>query len=211
MISRIEGELISVGDGRAELQCGPVAHELFIPAADAEPLAALIGETVAFHTLEYLESQGQGASYVPRLIGFRSAPERAFFELFTTVKGVGTRKALRALRLPFGTIAEAIAAKDVDLLLTLPEIGPRTAETIVAELRGKVDQFVELKPTGAGLAGAGAGEKLSLIQDAVVMLTMLGESKMRARQLIDRALVADATLETPEALVAAVYRLRDQG
>jgi hypothetical protein len=117
-----------------------------VPAADEPRLVPLIGHRVEFHALHYLESHGQGSSFVPRLIGFGSTEERAFFELLTTVKGLGMRKALRALRLPYQAVARAIAAEDLEVLTSLPEIGRRTAQTMVAELGGKVDRFLELKP-----------------------------------------------------------------
>lgn len=209
MINRIEGLLDSVtDDGRALLRCDHIVYELFIPGADQQRLATMLGEQVSFHTLHYLEGRDQGAAYMPRLIGFSSPADRAFFELFTTVKGIGNRKALRALQLPFGTIAAAIAEKDVDLLKSLPEIGKRTAETIVAELHGKVDRFVELKPLPVEAGSAAAGRS-SLINDAVAVLTQLGEQKLLARQLVDRALAADSTLDSPEALVAAAFRLKE--
>jgi Holliday junction DNA helicase RuvA len=149
MISRIEGELLAMTDGRAMIACGQIAYEILVPGFDQQRLAARVGQAMSFHTLHYLESQGPNGPFIPRLIGFASADDRAFFELFTTVKGMGNRKALRALQLPCGAVAGAIADKDVDLLKSLPEIGKRTAETIVAELSGKVDRFVEVKLTGA--------------------------------------------------------------
>jgi Holliday junction DNA helicase RuvA len=209
MISRIEGLLESVtDDGRALLRCDHIIYELFIPGADQQRLATMIGERVSFHTLHYLEGRDQGAAYMPRLIGFSTPEDRAFFELFTTVKGIGNRKALRALQLPFGAVAAAIAERDIDLLKSLPEIGRRTAETIVAELHGKVNRFVELKPLPAEAGSAHAG-RASLVNDAVAVLAQLGEQKLTARQLVDRALAADSTLDSPEALVAAAFRLKE--
>lgn len=212
MINRIEGELEAVTeDGRALLVCDHLTYELLIPGADQQRLSTMLGERVMFHTLHYLENRDQGAAYMPRLIGFSSPEDRSFFELFTTVKGIGNRKALRALQLPFGAIAAAIAERDVDLLKSLPEIGKRTAETIVAELNGKVDRFVELKPERSAAAGASAHDspKNTLIRDAVAVLVQLGEQKLQARQLVDRALSADATLTTAEAVVAAAFRLKE--
>lgn len=213
MINRIEGKLLAItDDGRALLQCDHLTYELFVPGADQQRLAAMVGETIAFHTLHYMESQGQGASYIPRLIGFASPQDRAFFELFTTVKGIGNRKALRALQVPFGTVATAIAEKDVDLLRSLPEIGKRTAETIVAELHGKVDHYIEVKPMGAADRATGPDAvRSALIRDAVAVLMQLGEQKLIARQLVDRALIADATLDSAEVLVAAAFRLKEFG
>jgi len=212
MISRIEGELVELTDGRAMIACGAVTYEVLVPGYDQQRLATLVGGPCAVHTLHYLEAQGPTGPFVPRLIGFATPEERAFFELFTTVKGMGNRKALRALQLPCGAVAGAIAEKDLDLLKSLPEIGKRTAETIVAELSGKVDRFVEVKPTpGASRPGAAAGlsdARSQLIRDAVAVLVQLGESKLVARQLVDRALAADKTLATADQLMAAALRLK---
>ena len=104
MISRIEGDLRGVEEGAVELACGSLTYTLMVPAADVERLAGLVGDRVGFHTLQYLESHGQGSSFLPRLLGFASAEQRAFFELLTTVKGLGMRKALRAMRLPYQSV-----------------------------------------------------------------------------------------------------------
>ncbi|MBT8484728.1 MAG: hypothetical protein HKO59_11515 [Phycisphaerales bacterium] len=209
MISRIEGKLVAVGEGRAQVETSVLTVELFVPAADEQRLHARLGETLDFHTLCYLEGQGQGNTFIPRLIGFTSGSERAFFELFTTVKGLGNRRALRALALPFDTIAQAIAARDVDILKSLPEVGPRTAETIVAELHGKVDRFVEVKPLDGELPDGVGVSQSGLARDAVAMLTQLGESAVAARQLVTRVINADPAIDTPEDLVAAAYRLKE--
>jgi len=198
-------------DGAALVQCGDhLTYELLVPGADQQRLATMIGESVTFHTLHYLENANQGAAYLPRLIGFTSPSDREFFELFTTVKGIGNRKALRALQIPFADVASAISQKDADLLKSLPEIGKRTAETIIVELHGKVDHFVEVKFT-AGVSGRGgsADPRSAMINDAVAVLVQLGEVKLFARQLVDRALAADPELTTADALVAAAFRLRE--
>jgi Holliday junction DNA helicase RuvA len=209
MIRGIEGRIVAVEAGFVLVRCDHLVYELLIPAADAQRLGAMIGETAAFHTLHYMEGSGQGATFTPRLIGFESAADRAFFELFTTVKGVGNRKALRALALPVSAIAEAIAGRDADLLKSLPEIGKRTAETIIAELHGKVDRFIEFKPAAEGEAAPESATQVALMQDAVGVLTQLGEPKLQARQLVERAITADPTIDTADALVAAAYRLKE--
>jgi Holliday junction resolvasome RuvABC DNA-binding subunit len=90
-------------------------------------------------------------------------------------------------------------------------VGRRTAQTIVTELRDKVDRFVELKPASGGAAASTPEEaaRVGLIQDAVAVLTQLGEPKLQARQLVERALAADPEIETAEDLVAAAYRLKE--
>lgn len=208
MISRIAGELVAVGDGRVELRCGRVTYALLVPASDQERLAGMTGREVRFHTLHFLEGLGKGTSFIPRLIGFTSAEARAFFELLTTVRGLGPRKALRALRVPWQSVAEAIAQRDVDLLMTLPEIGRRSAETIVAELHGKVDRFLEEPAEAEDDARSDAGRP-AIVRDAILAMERLGEPRPTARRLIDKALAGDPALASADDLVAAAYRLRE--
>tara|TARA_Y100000589_G_scaffold302329_1_gene313808 strand:- start:74 stop:775 length:702 start_codon:yes stop_codon:yes gene_type:complete len=205
MISRISGCLIEAREGHALLECDHVVYEILVPGCDIPYLNTRCGTTVVFHTLHYHESHGQGSSFVPRLVGFHNERDRAFFELFTTVKNIGYRKALRALQLPFDRVAAAIAGKDASLLTTLPEIGKRTAETIIAELSGKVDDFVE--DIVASVAEDDATS--SLINDTVAMLTALGESRAEAQSLAQRALAVEPEITTPDALLSAVFRLRE--
>ena len=78
---------------------------------------------------------------VPRLVGFLSAIDREFFDIFCSVDGVGVRKALRAMVRPVRELARTIQDQDVKLLATFPGIGEATAERIVAKLRRKVGKF----------------------------------------------------------------------
>lgn len=136
---------------------GGIVLEVMLPAFVARRLVDRVGQHVSLHTLAYLESHNQGASFTPRLIGFMEPAERQFFELFTTVKGIGNRRALRALAEPVGEIASAVERGDAKALSNLPEIGKRMAETVIAELRGKLVPFVGLSASGAGAAGSGPG------------------------------------------------------
>ena len=69
MISRLTGTLESLEAAAAHLASpdGSFAREVLIPAYVAPSLAPKIGQTVTLITLEYLEGQGQGTSFIPRL------------------------------------------------------------------------------------------------------------------------------------------------
>src|SRR5207302_1585582 len=141
MISALTGELFRVDEDRVQLKVGPMLYEQLVPAADVPLLQAGVGEQITFHTIFYLEGDASGGNLEPRLIGFLRPEDKAFFQLFITVKGIGPKKALRALVLPVGEIAQAIESKDAKFLVELPQIGKRMAELIVAELAGKVEDF----------------------------------------------------------------------
>lgn len=219
MIARIEGTLEDVVDGVAEVRvAGGIVHEVLVPACDAGDLLARQGREVSFFTLHYLESQGQGSHFVPRLIGFRSREQRAFFELLTTVKGIGNRKALRAMQVPHARMAEAIAAGDAKFLATLPEIGKRTAESTIVELKGKLDPFLA-DPAGARRAAQAASfvDAVAALPagpaaDAEDVLVALGEPRAQARAKIDRVVAASggAALAADE-IVTRALRTRGVG
>jgi Holliday junction DNA helicase RuvA len=219
MINRLEGILESLEETAALVVVGEIAYEIAVPAADIPELYSRIGSRMTFHTLHYLESQGQGSSFWPKLIGFQSSKDRAFFELITTVKGIGVRRALRALTIPFARVAEAIVMKDLALLMSLPEIGRKTAETMVLELRDKMDSYAKAASTSAtsksatrkgepksvvaSPANATGALNASAMMDAMNVLVQLGESRIDARALIDLALEREPDLTTANTLVSA--------
>ena len=208
MLARIRGTLESLDGTRAVItpQGQPgVSYEVLIPAYLAERLrtaagSAPAGPAITLQTIQYLESPNQGASFIPRLIGFQSDRERAFFELFTTVKGLGNKRALRALAIEPGEIAAAIIARDTRRLTQLPEIGKRLAETIIAELTGKVDAYADLSP-----AAPPAARSVPAADDAVQALVSLGETRPEAERIVVRAMQKNPTLrDTDEILQAAL-------
>jgi Holliday junction DNA helicase RuvA len=179
-----------------------LTYELLVPASDIPDLLGKIGNSLEFYTLHYLEGQSQGSSFLPRLIGFSSERDRSFFELFTTVKGIGNRKALRALVRPFSEIANAISNKDVHALTSMPEIGKRSAETIIAELHGKVDGFV------CDISSTIEVTMPSFSEDAVLMLVQLGETKRDAKRLVQLAFDTNPEINSADQLVQTSFQIK---
>ena len=219
MIARIEGTLEELADGVAEIRVGGgvggggagIVHEVLVPACDVGDLLARVGQHVSLFTLHYLESHGQGSHFVPRLIGFQSREARAFFGLLTTVKGIGNRKALRAMQVAHGRMAEAIASGDARFLSSLPEIGKRTAESAIVELKGKLDAFVKPKGAAVGLPTPMQVAPLPTgpAADAEEILVSLGEPRPQARTRIERVLAAAGGAAIgPDEIVTRALRTR---
>jgi Holliday junction DNA helicase RuvA len=213
MIARIEGTLegVNTNSGLVRLE-GGLTYEVLLSSFTSSRLGGSIGTSIALTTHCYFESQNQGASMLPRLVGFLNTTDRDFFELFTTCKGIGNRKALRAMALATEQIAAAIADRDLTLLQSLPEIGRRMAETIVATLHGKVDRFLTA-PAAAQRSGANPEITMvpqrSLFKEGLEILVQLGENRTQAMTWIDQALREDE--EKPsnvQDLIGKVYRLK---
>jgi Holliday junction DNA helicase RuvA len=204
MISAITGELRRVEEDRISLQCGPILYELLVPAADVTELQVNLGEQVTFHTIFYLEGDAARGNLEPKLIGFLRADDRKFFERFTTVKGIGPKTALKALTVPVGQIAQAIESKDTRLLLQLKGVGRRTAELIVAELAGKMKDFV----SDASPVIRIETHLEDFEEDAITALVALGESKVIAHRLLDRVKQSNPKLSDTDALLREMLRMR---
>src|SRR3954471_13487443 len=184
MIASLTGTLKQVEEDRILLEAGPILYELLVPASDVNRLKDDVGLEMTFHTIFYLQGDAAGGSIEPRLIGFLRREDKKFFEKFITVKGIGPRKALKALALPTGDIAQAIESKDAKFLCALPEIGKRTAEQIVAELSGKVKDFASPIVEGGGSMSAAGGiggmRRTPVEEDAIMALVALGERRIDA-------------------------------
>ena len=202
MITRIRGELAEITERHALVHVDALTYAVLVPAADVPALLGKVGQSIEFYTLHYFEGLSQGNTITPQLIGFSCERDRAFFELFTTVKGIGTRKALRALIRPFLETAAAIANRDSDALTSLPEIGTRSAETIIAQLHGKVDHFV------GDIASTIEVSLPPCCQDAIAMLMQLGETQGDAKRLVQRAYENDPTIDSADQLVQTSFQLK---
>ena len=123
------------------LELDNVAYEIMVPGYAVSDLSEKLNRTVTLHCLQYFEGSATGGNLFPRLVGFPQPGDKSFFQRFISVKGIGIRKALRALARPLSDIAVGIESADTKMLSTLPEIGKRTAPQIIAELKGKMEEL----------------------------------------------------------------------
>lgn len=203
MIARISGTLAEVADGAVILEHNGMGYELLVPAYAVGELAALRGQQVVLHTMDYLEGSAAGGNLIPRLVGFSRVEDRAFFSQFITVKGIGIRKGLRALAQPIAAVATAIESGDTTSLVQLPGIGKRAAEQIVAELRGKLEAFA-VSASSAETEHAWTQAQ----RDALTILVSLGERNHDAHRWIERAMQLHADIDSADGWVKAAYRIK---
>jgi Holliday junction DNA helicase RuvA len=205
MIVRMCGLLAEVSEETILLERDGLTYELLVPAYALAELGATRGREVTLHTLEYFEGNAAGGNLTPRLVGFPTAPDREFFKKFLTVKGIGVRKALRALKQPVAVIASFIESSNVGALSELPGIGRRMAEQIVAELRGKTMEYARSGAPGHAEARAVFSSEQ---RDAIEIIVAWGDSPTEAQRWVARAAELHKDLTTAEAWVKAAYRVK---
>jgi len=213
MITKISGRLAEMRGESAIVEVGGLFYEVMLPSGLAQRLARRAGldepPEVTFHTLHYIEGSTGMGNLRPRLLGFIEEMDREFFELLTTVSNLGMKTALRALTIPIAEMAAAIENGDARSLAKLPRIGPRMADKIIAELKGKVWKFT-LLPTGEPLAAAPArkAEQEPFAVEAREILLQVGFRGTEAAAAIEQVLRAKPGIKTSQELVQEVFRLR---
>jgi len=208
MITRVTGTLEILGTEEAFLAIGPIQTSLSISEETRAKLQSQLGEQVTLYTIFDIEGGVGGSRMTPRLIGFLSPVDREFFEVFTSVDGVGVRKALRAMTRSVRDLARMIQDQDVKGLSTLPGIGEAFAERIVAKLRRKVATFA--LGSGDSESGSKSAGKLTNVSDQVIddafqVLLSFGHADSDARRMIETALTEGTKFASAADLLATVY------
>lgn len=203
MICRLTGRLIAVSDTSAVLDLGGVGYECLVPASAVGELRALSGNEVTLFTVQYLEGNPAGSHFTPRIIAFLSASDREFFNTFVKVKGISTRKALRAMALPVASLAAAIENADPAALAGLPEIGKKTATQIIHDLGGKMAGFLLASSTPLPVS-----ELTEPQRTALDILVQWGDKRADAQRWVSAAVDADPSLTHADEIVRAAYRMK---
>lgn len=201
---RLTGTLADVDDGSIILERDGIGREVLVPQFTVVELAALRGQTVTLHTLEFHEGGHASGPFVPRLLGFLRPDDKRFFQRFLEVKGIGPRKALKALAEPVSRIASWIESGDVKSLARLPGIGPRAAQLVVASLKGKMKDLAQPTGDGRALETAWTGAQ----RDALEVMVALGDSRADAEHWLEQAHRKHPEDRSTEEWTRLAYRVR---
>ena len=205
MITKITGKLLTLSETTCTLLNEPFEYEIFVTDFTRRALQLKVDEVVTLHTIHYIDGNPQkGGRMTPRLVGFDTAIERQFFELFCSVPGLGVKKALRALVRPVRDIAHSIEQQDIKALTTMPGIGAAMAEKIVAQLRRKMAKFALLAKQELAAQSTDSVEH-NIADETFQILVSLGHPEAEARRLLEQPLASKKKFKSVEDLLQAVY------
>lgn len=160
MIAWLEGRVVSRGTDHVVVDVRGVGYKVHV-ARQPE------GDAVALHVHHVFQQDAQ------RLFGFETREELALFEMLVGVSNVGPKAALSLLSVSGpAELASAIATGDVATLSRAPGVGKKTAERLIVELKGKVQQS---SPRAAAAF---------LEDDAAAALVALGYSAAEASRAV---------------------------
>lgn len=203
MIGRLAGRILETTEEEVLIDVGGVGWVVRCGARTLSRLPAA-GEAVVLRVeTQWSESTG------PRLYGFLDADDRAAFVLLQSVQGVGPKAALGVLDvLPPAALAEAVARDDKVQVGRASGVGPKLAQRILVELKGKPIGSAGFSIAGTGAAPTGPAP-VSAAGEAVAALMGLGVAETQARRLVEQAAVALG----PDASVSDLVRagLKEMG
>jgi Holliday junction DNA helicase RuvA len=187
MIGRLEGRLELVNPGTVVIDVGGVGYLISTTLRAFQELTGRDRAALWIHTR--LKDDRID------LYGFPERAELETFERLIGVAGVGPRTALAVLSsLAPAELAAAVHAGDAERLRKTPGVGTKTAQRIVLELRGRLEET----------AAAGPDDHRG---DAISALVNLGYSERDAGRAVDGVLADQPSSDISEILRLALQRL----
>lgn len=184
MIARLAGTLVEKTPERLVVEVGGVGYAVHV---SLQTFADLPPAGTAVRLLVHTEVREDAID----LFGFRSAEERALFNLLRKVKGLGPRTALVVLSgMPVAELVAIITAGDAARLQMIAGVGKKLAERIVVECR---------EPAALVIGGPPARTERTSLDgvrtEAVSALVNLGYRRAEAERAVERVERADAPIE----------------
>lgn len=176
MISRLHGRVISVGPDSLTVDVGGVGYRVRVPRSLLQEVQGP-GCSITLHTHLHVREREMA------LYGCSSEEQLALFEILLGVSGIGPRSALNIISaVAPDTLREFIARGDALSLARIPGIGKRTAERLIADLKGKLGE-----PESDAAIALTAGDA-----EVIAALTALGYSVAEAQQALRSLPPADS-------------------
>ncbi len=178
MLAYVKGILEMKMTDYVVIDVGGLGYKVYMSSIGMEKLGN-IGEQVKVYT--YYRVREDDIS----IYGFNSNEELRMFELLLSVSGVGAKTALSMLAVCTPSeFVLAIVSEDINVLTSIPGIGPKSAKRIILELKDKIkkeEQIQQLTNASKEIKMTTkvqeAIQKDNVISEAVAALQVLGYNR----------------------------------
>lgn len=180
---------------------GGVGYELELPIPSFYQLT--VGATLTLYVHHHVREDAES------LFAFIDKQDRDVFRKLIKINGVGAKMALAMLSTLTATEIRQAVERDNDVVLVrVPGIGKKTAQRIILDLKGKLNEFAGDITTGEHLFTDVADGGMRAIAEVESALLNLGYKEKEAQAAIKlaQAQVEDAT-NTSALLKAALRQL----
>ena len=188
MIHSLTGKVIEKSLDEVVISCGGVGFLVAVPQT-AQGSIAPVGEETTLYT--YLNVKEDALD----LYGFATKAEQRAFKILTTVSGVGPKAGLAILSaLSPDRIALAVSSGDYKAFTAAQGVGPKLAQRIVLELKGK---FTDTTVQGISIEDVShtAAATTGNVSQAISALVALGYTQSQAAVALSK-LDTDSDVQT---------------
>jgi len=199
MISFLRGIIASKNETGIVIDVNGIGFGVSMPASDIAK-AGESGEKITVHTYLHMNESAM------QLFGFLTADEIDYFNKLISISGIGPKAAIAVLgTLSVQDLAFAIISEDVKAITRAPGIGPKAAQRIILELKGKIDT-----QSAVGASAATESTQFTVRADtgAVNALIALGASPSEAQKTV---MQIDATNMSTEDVIKEALRRMSNG
>ena len=132
------------------------------------------------------------------LYGFEKYQDVSFFELLTSVSGIGPKAGLALLNTASASdLAIAIVTEDIDLIKKAPGVGAKTASRLVLELKDKLKKITADIPVSKSSSVAKNTDSIQ-VSDAIDALLALGYNPKDVYNIVSQI---SQTITTTEEII----------
>lgn len=176
MISFLNGTIAAKNENGVIIDVGGVGYSVSMPVSDVAKMGG-IGENVKVYTHFHISENMVG------LFGFLTGEQIDYFNRLIAISGIGPKAAVSILgTLSVQDLAYAIIAEDVKAITRAPGVGPKAAQRIILELKGKIDTMDAVQaPSGTPAA---VTPSVRADTGAVNALIALGASPSEAQKTV---------------------------
>lgn len=173
MLGKLTGKIDEIEEDSLILDVGGVGYSVFVSTETISEASKNLGSVMTL----YIDTHVREDHF--HLYGFTNKEEKSTFNMLQTVSGIGARMALSILsQASPARIQGAIDAKDKSIFTRISGIGPKLADRMLIELKGKrFADSIEV-PEGAPNLNNEA------LEDAAGALVNLGIGKSEAVLLV---------------------------
>lgn len=199
MIAKLTGILDEKSSDAIIIDVQGVGYKVFMPRKIIQNLPP-IHEKITLYIAHIIKQDDQ------ILCGFSTLLEKKWFELLTTVQGVGTKVALSLLScLSIPELENALLLEDALPLKYADGVGLKVANRIVMELKNKIPEHDEFSILTVNKNKESTSPTIH--NDAIQALTQLGYTKNHVSLVVKDILKADHTITVADLIKLALQKL----
>ena len=176
MFYSVTGNIVHIDAAAVAVECGGVAFKCSVSVNTLKKAGALGSKTTLYTYLAVREDALE-------LFGFSDTQELECFKLLIGISGVGPKAALAVLsEMTPDKLAMAVSSGDVKSVTKAQGVGPKIAQRIIMELKGKMTAVSS--DSDEGFDAAAVAESSDNANEAVSALQFLGYSRYEAAKAV---------------------------